>query len=170
MKKLILIIVLTGMYVGAKAQNHILNPALDKFVGKWVYNENGQIVEVYLKKVVITLNNGTKIDEIEGHYKFTNKDKIVENTESRKRASLRNGTNHPFNVMLTDTDQIAFLITDSIKKKSGDLIITFKPGNPDRLAWLLRNSEGPKFHLQGAPPFDKNFTLPTHMLLTREKD
>ena len=167
-KRALIIVAIIGICNLCSAQKYLPNPALDKFVGTWIFNKDGKTIEITLKKVTYNLINLTT-DKIEGYYTYKINDKIVENTQKRQHVSLRDGTNLS-NSDIKNTNEITLSLFDSIKRKTGTLILIFKSGNPNELQWSLRNREGTIAVREGQPKFDKTFTLPTGMMLTKKEN
>jgi len=169
MKKISLIIAFSYLFCVASAQNtpSAASVALDKFVGTWVYNKDGREVKIILKKVKKRVNlENAYIDVIEGYHIYKLNNKNIENYQERNKASLTMG----YIQEREKPDRLIITVSDSIKNKTGAALITFLPGNPDKIRWGLRdNREGFIVHKPGEPKFDKSFTLPEIMIFEREK-
>ncbi|MES1181476.1 MAG: hypothetical protein ABUL44_01645, partial [Flavobacterium sp.] len=57
-------------------------------------------------------------------------------------------------------------LTDITKNKSGDLTLTLNTAGT-QLTWKLINSPGLKVTFAGDPPYDRTFTLPENIVLTK---
>ena len=175
-KKLTVLLLFTAFTTGvctlSSAQKYTPNPVLDKFVGYWVSDGGGRRVEIVLKKVTDTGRTSAGsfvIDVLEGYYIYHIQGELIENTQNRKRPALRNGSSFGFEYTLAK-DEAEFILSDSIKRKGGVLVLGFKQGKPDYLIGGPRNIEDAGARIQGDPPFDPTFTLPNSMVFIRKED
>jgi len=168
LKKIFFITTIISICISVQAQNlkYVPTPQLDKFVGTWVYNDNGKKVVIVLKKIKVDLKD-ISTEEMEGYHSFTIDNKPIENSIENNVPSLTRGSNF-FNSDIKNLNQITILVADPAKKKSGLAKLTFPSGKSDELQWSLRDSrEGMILHKPNEPRYDRTFTLPTSMILKR---
>jgi hypothetical protein len=168
LKKMPLIITFIGLYCHVLAQGNRsqASATLDKFVGTWVYNKDGKEIKIILNKIKKRVNlKDVYIDVIEGYHSFKVNNKNIENYQGSNKMSLSMG----YIQEREKPDRLLITVSDSIKNKTGIALITFIPGNPDKIRWGLRNNREFIIHKPGEREFDKTFTLPESLILEREK-
>lgn len=165
MKKLTLTIAIICTCFAVIAQQNFHSPNLDKFVGTWTYSKDVKEFEIVLKVVTEKIINQTNtLDVLEGFHIYKANGKTIDDSKERNEASLTAG-----NVQdRVDPNIVIFVFFDKQKQKSGHVKITFIPGRPNKLRWILINTEGPKFQRKGEPAFDKTFTVPEYITLEKK--
>ena len=167
MKKITFIIAIIGIYCNCLAQDiiHYPTPALDKFVGTWVYNNDGIEVEIILKKVQVDIpHKNMTIEVLEGYHIYKRNNKMMENWKEKGEVSLSNG----LPMERDNPNVIRISIADAPKQKMGYAMLTYIPGERIKLQCDLINREGVRFNKPGEPKFDDHFTLPESMLFYKQ--
>jgi len=148
------------------AQEHFHSPNLDKFVGTWIYNKNGKELELTLRVVTKKVfNKNATIDALEGFHIYKINGKTIDNATERNEPSLFSGHVHD----KTKPNVLTIFFSDVLKDKHGDALITFVSGKPDKIAWVVTESEGLRLRKEGDPEFDRFFTIPDNVVLERKK-
>jgi hypothetical protein len=165
MKKLTLTIAIIFTCFAGIAQQNYHSPNLDKFIGTWTFSKDGKEFEIVLRVATETIVNQTHtLDVLQGFHIYKLNGKTIDNSEERNEVSLDAGLVQD----RTDPNMVTFVFFDKQKQKSGHVTIIFIPGHPDKIRWMLLNTEGPKFQLKGQPAFDKTFTVPEYITLERK--
>jgi len=147
-----------------------LDSNLNKFVGKWIWQNGNNNFTLILKKenALMPFPENYHSDIIIGFHKFTNNGLIIEDF------SMFNATN------FADKKWSIFAITDymnknllsgSISHKSKNKSVEFEIEYIDAThikVISLKNSPGLKVSVPGQPPFDWSITLPQNIILTKQ--
>jgi len=168
MKKLLLTFAFICIICKVSAQNIInqASPALDKFVGTWIYNKNGKEVKILLKKIQVNVPKyNTTTTMIEGYHIYKENNKNIDNSVERNKPSFSSG----YIEERDKPNKLKIRAFDILKNKSFDAIMIYIPGDTDKIQCTLRNSEGVRLNTPGEPAFDKRFTLPESMVLYKAK-
>jgi len=153
------------MHFVVNAQRNIHSPNLNKFVGTWTYNKDGKEFEITLYVATVKIpNQNVTVDAIEGFHVYKLNGNNVDVSKGRPNPSFHGNVEDR-----TDPNTILFSFFDELKQKSADGIMTFIPGNPDKVTWHLRNPDGLKIRTNGQAKFDTAFTVPDHITLDRKK-
>lgn len=165
MKKVILTTIVICLYFVALSQQHYHSTNIDKFVGSWIYHQDGKEVEITLKVVPIkVVQRDDIIDVLEGVYIYKLNGKTIDDSKKHKEISLSMGLVQD----RADPNLVKISYFDELKQKTGAATLTFVPGEPDKLRWyLINNTEG--LRLKGQPKYDYRFTIPESMILERKK-
>lgn len=175
MKKIIFVLLLSGLYTTSVAQlppvgTNVVNNYLDKFVGEWRWVSGTDTVIIKLIKVNADYDQYTK-DVLYGVHKYVQNGVVVHNrladypllaVTPKKKSVLLSQKIYPD--ALSDTSVVRGTIKDPTKKKSNDIVLTFHGGTPNTVSWHLELREGVYID----PDFQYGLTLPRDITLTRQ--
>ena len=152
-------IIPSGSYF--KDNNHIL----DKFIGTWVLNQNGQQFIIQLNKLEMNSSNNYFIDTIIGSYKYILNGNTIVNTEN-----YTNGNSKIQYVFLNnDLNKIALFFDDPERPKIGaKVFLTYSNvSGVEKLHWELKVM-GYQPILPGEPAPQLDFRVPTNCELIKQ--
>ena len=148
-----------GCYV--KDNNHIL----DKFVGTWRLNQNGNVFTVTLTKGLMVQINDHFRDDIQGNYKYILNGSTIVNTENY----TGNNSRIRFTFLNFGTEKIALFFYDPERPKIGAKVyLTYSNvGGVEKLNWELVVT-GYLPILPGEPAPQLDFRVPKNCELIKQ--
>jgi hypothetical protein len=89
MKKITLILAIICTHFIAIAQQPSHSPGLDKFVGTWVYTNEGSEFEIELSVATVDIPiQNAKMDVIKGFHSYKQNGKTLDNSRERNKTSI----------------------------------------------------------------------------------
>lgn len=132
-------------------------PELNKFEGKWIFeNDSEKFIVIIKNKKTFLEGKGLEFfrDYLQGYYYRTNAD--INTQQKKKKITIYNGA------ISGNSNIVRVLFWDEIKEKGGTL--TFELLAPNKAKWTLKNKEGIR-----VGKFDPTFSVPTEVILTKIK-
>ena len=139
---------------------------LDKFVGTWKFNQNGQVFTVTLNKAEMVDLDGYYKDMLKGSYRYVNNGNVVVDTQNLTGTSSRiTGAM----IWRTDSNKLSLFFYDPARPKMGcKLILTYSNiRGAEKLNWKLLLT-GYLPILPGEPTPQLDFRVPTNCELIKQ--
>uniref|UniRef100_UPI004049DE31 DUF6705 family protein n=1 Tax=Gelidibacter sp. TaxID=2018083 RepID=UPI004049DE31 len=147
-----------------------INQTFDKFIGTWKYVNGNEIVIFKITKKTQIYDPEYKIfeDFLVGNYSYSTDGGTTVVVNTIVPFVSDNPNYHPMYSSCAESDKISFIFTDVIlNKKSCWIYFEFLPNSLTQMQVRIENPS-PVGRLEGQPPYDSNFTLPTEMVVIKQ--
>ena len=150
---------------------NILNPNLDKFVGRWKWSSGTDEIIIQLKKVNYLSKDNIREDVLMGAHQYLSNGTIIEDHLSLfpNIGELEKGTIYLFGKLNNfDPDVVTGIINDNLKNKQNYFSMSYINGTIPKISWHISNLNGSYVPKNGIPQFDNSFTLPQFVILEKQ--
>ncbi len=129
---LILFALIIAFNCSAQEKKRYIDPDLDKFVGTWLFKENGKAFKIILKKEIIQ-NKEATLQFITGYHSYKQNGKILDGYTDPIKNTINFGVivREPSRVK----DQLNFDLEETTSRARFKGVLKFIKGNPDQLKY-----------------------------------
>ena len=150
--------------------DNILNNNIDKFIGTWKWEDNGQVFRIILKKenVKIPVNMNLRGDVLYGWHEYIINGSVQESDMQYLNSPFTNKKYSLFSMGSTEnSNQIKLGIKHLSKNKSVKALVEYIDSTQIKLV-KIEDYPGLKVNLPGKTPFDWSISLPQNIILTKQ--
>jgi len=149
------------------------NPALDKFIGVWKWENSSDELVFDLRKKNIPLppyENNIFADGIYGYHKFSKNNQVIENSMNFSGENFNNGK---FTLLAgleyrLNPNELKGHI-NHISKNNKRVLFEIEYIDATHIKLVsLSNSRGTKVNISGQPAYDWSINLPQNIILTKQ--
>ncbi|WAC01127.1 hypothetical protein N7U66_13275 [Lacinutrix neustonica] len=153
-----------------------INQTFDNYIGTWVWTSGNEIVTFKLTKVTQKYFPEERVfeDYMIGNYSYSTDGgtTFIVNTITTPTNEERE-LNPMYTACVNDDDVgINIFAFDDVIIDKGNSYCTatfeFLPNSTTQMQVTIENPKGPVGRLDGQPPFNPNFTIPTNMIVTKQ--
>ncbi len=148
-----------------------LDGTFNPFIGTWKYINGNEIVTFQLSKITQRYFADEKVfmDFMVGNYSYSNDGGISLVVNTITTVVDVNPENNPMYTPCIENNKLIFIFKDVVLNK-GYCYATFEfmNGSTTQMHVKIENPKEVSGCLDGVPPYNFNFTLPTQMLVTKQ--
>lgn len=150
--------------------DNMLNNNIDKFIGTWKWEDNGQVFRIVLKKenVKLPVNMNLRGDVLYGWHEYTINGSVQESDMQYLNSPFINKKHSLFSMGSVDNpNHLKLAIKHLSKNKSVSGVVEYIDSTHIKIV-KIEDYPGLKVNLPGKPPFDWSISLPQNIILTKQ--